>query len=350
MEIEARYYVSLDDFLKEKIEYKYVLLVGYETKIDLEKLSRVKKNIYGAIFPQIIYNNSTYKNGLIAIKIDKNMKALFIKDMSKSLLKNKDFKEVKSALTIVAGISNSKECFLQELFEKLDIHTKIIGGGAGFYKDIDRNMFFDNKKFYKNSAILLTLKNDITLSVKHGWEYLKGPFIVTSTENNILKKVDYKDAFDVYRDVIKDDCGITIDENNFEEVSKNYPIGIVKYRKEQILRDPVALSGKSLVLVAKVSNNSIINILKGRNKTLLKASREAAAEVLQYNYKFVMMFDCISRKDFLQDKFDEELDSIYKQSTAKNFIGAITIGEIANEGNNHINFLNKTCVIGGICS
>lgn len=349
MEIEATYFTTIDDFVDQKDDSKYILFVGSNTKIDLKKITKIEQSILGAVFPQIIFNNSVYDEGLIAIKISENMRTYFIEDMKNKSFENIDFKEIKSAITIIDAFSDYKDEYLQMLFQKLGVHSKILGGGAGVLDTEKRSVIFDNKRFYKNCAILITLKNEINLSIRHGWEHLQGPFIVTSSHNNILEKIDYKDAFDVYKEVIKEDSGIILDENNFKKISKNYPIGIVKYRKEEIVRDPLSLKGKSLILAGKITNNSIINILKGKNETLLKASREATEEVLSCNSEFVMMFDCITRKDFLEDKFDEELNSIYKKSLAKNFIGAITVGEIANEGNKYINFLNKTCVIGGVC-
>lgn len=350
MEIEANYFKTMTEFLDSSLAKKYVLLVASKTKIELEKSNKFEVEFCGGIFPQIIYNNSVYDEGLIAIKINDNMKTIFLDDMNNTtVLRNEDFSNTKSILTILEGFSNDKEFFLQELFQLININTAMIGGGAGDLVNDKKAVIFDNKRFYKNSAIIVTMDNDITLSVKHGWEYLDGPFIVTSSEHNLLNKIDYKDALDVYKEVIKKDCGITINENNFSEISKSYPIGIIKYRKEQVVRDPIAYKNKSLVLIGKISNNSIINILKGKNETLLEASRKAATEVLVNECKLVMMFDCITRKNFLEEKFDEELDTIYKKSTANTFIGAITIGEVANEGNKYINFLNKTCVIGGIC-
>lgn len=350
MIIEANYFNTLEGFLKNSTSGNYLLLVASNSNIDLNMINKKLFNIYGAFFPQIIYNDSVYEKGLIAIKINSNMKALLINDMNDTnFLKKQDFSNIKSLLTIVEGFSNSKEKFLEELYQKIDINTSIIGGGAGIYEDNTKAVVFDNENFYKNGAIIVTLKSSMVLSVKHGWEILEGPFIVTDSCENSLNKIDHKGALEVYKEVIKKDCGLIIDKNNFSEISKNYPIGIMKYRKEQIVRDPISFENSSLKLVGKICNNSVINILKGENESLLKASREAASEVLENECNFVMMFDCITRKNFLEDHFDEELDTIYKKSSADTFIGAITIGEIANKGNKYINFLNKTCVIGGVC-
>jgi hypothetical protein len=277
------------------------------------------------------------------------MKSHFIKNISDVTFEKESFENIKSVITILEGLSKHNEPFLQSLFENVDIHTNIIGAGAGFINDKSKAVLFDNNGFYKDSAILVTLTSSMDLSVKHGWEYLEGPYVVTSADGNILSTIDYKSAFDVYQEIIERDCGIILDETNFLELSKNYPIGIIKYKGEQIVRDPIAFEDGKLILVGNISNNSVINILKGRNTSLLNASREAITGALKNSCEFIIMFDCITRKSFLGDSFDEELDTIFNQTNSSNFIGAISIGEVANEGNKYINFLNKTCVIGGIC-
>jgi hypothetical protein len=349
MKIIANYFETFEELIKKNNHQKYLLLVASKTNVDLELVKNSDMKIFGGIFPQIIFKDKVYDYGVIAIEISDNMKLNFIKDISNSSLDKDDFEGIKSVITIIEGLSKYTEPFIQELFEKVDIHTTILGAGAGSFEDKTKAFIFDNKGFYKDAGILISLKNNIDLGVKHGWEYLVGPYIVTSADGNILKTIDHRSAFEVYKEVVENDSGKVITKENFLEISKNYPFGIVKYKCGEVVRDPIAFDGDNLILVGKISNNSIINILKGRNESLLNASKEAIQDALKNSCEFILIFDCITRKSFLEDKFDEELGTIYKDTNASTFVGAISIGEVANEGNRYINFLNKTCVIGGIC-
>ncbi len=70
----------------------------------------------------------------------------------------------------------------------------------------------------------------------------------------------------------------------------------------------------------------------------------------EQNENSVILFDCISRSIFLGDNFVKELEEIEKQmKPSKNLFGALTLGEIVNNGNEYITFYNKTCVIGVLC-
>lgn len=57
----------------------------------------------------------------------------------------------------------------------------------------------------------------------------------------------------------------------------------------------------------------------------------------------------VSQGVFLEDDFTKELDGIKKQVDNETLFGALTLGEIANNGNEYINFYNKTCVVGVLC-
>ncbi len=107
-----------------------------------------------------------------------------------------------------------------------------------------------------------------------------------------------------------------------------------------------------MVLVGDLTENSVINILKGEKESLIKASGKATDEAIKKctgEVESVIMFDCISRVLYLEDDFKEELYEVRKHTNNKPLFGALTLGEIANEGDIYINFFNKTCVIAVIC-
>lgn len=350
MNIDFKYFDNQDAFLKytNNKKSKYLVFVAFKTNIKLEDFNHKNIEIYGAIFSYIIYKNSVYHEGLISIEITEEIDINFIENINNYNFNNSSFVESKSIITIFNGFSECNETFFVKLFESIPIDTKIIGGGAGIIEETTKKVLFNNKGFFLNSAIILSLNEKIKIASRHGWEHLSGPFIVTSSENNILKSIDYVDAFELYKNEIKKDCGLDITKENFLEISKNYPIGIVKYSDKNIVRDLISFENGSLVLVNDVKVNSIINILKGKKEVLINAASEAAKEVSYKNNSFAIVFNCITRKNFLEEKFEEELDALYSEVNTDNMIGVTTIGEIANSGNRYITLLNKTCVIGTI--
>lgn len=350
MNISSKYFENQDTFLKYIItsSSKYLILSASSTTIELQKFNEQNINIYGAIFSHIIFENKIYDKGLISIEINEEINLNFIENIKNYKFDDNKFIETKSIITIFNGFNNYNQEFFIKLFENIPLDINIMGGGAGIIEDKNKKVFFNNKGFFLNSVILLSIKSKIKLTSRDGWKSLSGPYIVTSSDKNILKTIDYMDAFELYKNEIKKDCNVDITKDNFLEISKNYPIGIVRYSGANIVRDPISFEKGKLILVTEVGVNSIINILKGNKINLINAAKEAAIEVLDENSNLAIVFSCITRKSFLEENFQEELNEIYAQIDSNNMIGALTIGEIANNGNRYINLLNKSCVIGGI--
>lgn len=351
MEMDIKYFDNQESFIKSinKKNIKYFLLIASNTKISLNNFNKNNIEIVGAVFPQIIFKNKLFEKGLICIEVDSSMNLHFIENIKDYKFSENKFLHAKSIITILDGFSKYNEEFLSELFENVDVNTNIIGGGTGLLENRSKATLFNNEGFYNNSAVLLTLNSEINIGSKHGWDYLDGPFIATSSEKNILKTIDYIDAFEHYKKIVKKDCGLDITKENFLEISKNYPLGIVKYKGEEIVRDPVSYENGNLILIGEITENSVINVLRGNKDNLLSAVEFAAEDVLKKHCDITMIFTCISRKNFLEENFEDELNIIFEKSKSSTIIGVVTVGEIANNGNRYISFLNKTCVIGGIC-
>jgi hypothetical protein len=65
--------------------------------------------------------------------------------------------------------------------------------------------------------------------------------------------------------------------------------------------------------------------------------------------KNAVIVDCISRFLFLEEDFEKELINIKTQFPQNSqFWGVLTLGEIANESKENIEFYNKTCVVGAL--
>ncbi len=353
MNYEINYFNTLDEFITSNHDnnFTYLLYVGEGCDFDFLKLQKLKITCYGAIFPEIIFNNKNYKSGLLSYKLPLNSRALIIEDISNFKTKT-ILKDYASVIAILDGLSPYISYFLEQLFESLDANSELIGGGAGKLTLRQEPIIFKNNGIFQDAALLVGLKKEIHVGVRHGWKYLEGPLIASSTNKNILHQIDYKSAYDIYKNIVENNCRLTLNDDNFFEIAKSYPLGIVKLNQEVIVRDPIVKDKDSLVLVGDIVQNSIINILVGDKVSLIESAGLACQEAKKscnQEFEKVIMFDCISRVLYLEEDFKEELNEVQKHTNNKPIFGALTLGEIANEGNIHINFFNKTCVIGLLC-
>ena len=350
--MNSYYFTTLDTFIEKfgNKQANYLLLVAEGTEFMHSKLMTLEAKCYGGIFPEIIYDKEHYKTGIVVVELE--TKPELVPSIEQVDFENSNVENVRSMLVFVDGLSASIDSFLFSLFESIDEDCVLFGGGAGKLTLVQEPVIFSPNEILQDAALMVALSQNINVGVNHGWEYLEGPFVATSTQKNILKKIDYENAFNVYKNVVEEDSGFVFTDDNFFEIAKSYPLGIVTMEGEVIVRDPIVMENGSLVLVGIMPENSVINILKGKQNNLLNAAKQATDSAIQHaqNLEMIFVIDCISRVLFLGDNFKKEIGSIKNRVGEVPLVGALTLGEIANNSKAYIDFYNKTCVVGALCS
>ena len=350
--MKSYYFATINEFIDKfgDKECIYLLLIAENCQFTHTKIASLKAKCYGAIFPEIIYEKEHFKNGIVVTELE--LEPILIYNIEAPNFSNTNIADIKSMLVFVDGLSAYIDSFLFSLFESIDEDCVLFGGGAGKLTLKQEKVIFSPNEIVQDAALMIALPYSVNVGVNHGWEFLKGPFVATSTDKNILKKIDYEDAFDVYKAVVEKDSGVVFDNKNFFEISKSYPLGIVTMEGEVIVRDPILTKDGELILVGVMPQNSVINILKGEKSNLIEAASHATDSAIKSDcdLDMVFMIDCISRVLFLEDAFKEEIGSIKKKIGSVSLVGALTLGEIANNSKEYIDFYNKTCVVGALCS
>lgn len=344
--INPKYYKTIEDFMIENNnDSRFLLLITENTNFEINELKDF--NIIGAIFPEVILNNTHYKEGLLASVLDDDFNVDLVEDMHTFQSKEKTFKDKESLIVLLDALSPDISLFLDNLFESISEQTQIIGGGAGRITFEQSPVIIHDGTLYQNAAIVLSINAKLHLGIENGWEKLEGPFIVTSSEKNLLKTLNFSSSFDVYKEFVEKDSGKKLTKENFFDISKSYPLGIVKFDKEVIVRDPIALDeNNNIVLVGDIPQNSTINILKGNKQNLIDSSNKAVLKLNKDLNKNVLIFDCLSRSFFI----DEELKEITKELKDGSILfGVLSLGEIANTSDEYLSFYNRTCVLGMLC-
>ena len=326
----------------------YLLLIAEETPfLEIQKIEGVE--VCGAIFPRIFFKGKSFAQGIIAAKLKPTttMQIIDIDDLSRF----SPSQEIRSIFTIVDEFSAQIDDFLEEFYSLIPKDTKLIGGGAGKSNLIQEPVIFDMQRFYLNNAIIVSSTDTIGMGIKHGWKPLVGPFIATHCHDNILEKINFQDAFEVYKQAIEMDSALEFDKTPFFKLSQQYPLGIVRYKKDFIVREPVTTDGKNIALVGKLDSNSVLSILKAEKQDLINAAGEAALlssqDIPQESIESVLLVDCISRFFFLDKDFNKEIKAIANAYPPKTMIwGMLSLGEIANADQECIEFYNNTCVVG----
>ncbi len=314
--------------------------------------------LFGGIFPAILYGKKKMEKGSIVLGVHRESEITHIPGLSDS---NADYEDMldklipeigamKTMLVFVDGFAKRISAFIDSLFNIFGLEINYIGGGAGSLTMEQKPCLFTNEGLVQDSAILALLDSESGVVVSHGWEPLyDGPFWVTETDGNIVKTIDWRPAFEVYKEVVDKYSEQVITKHNFHDIAKSYPFGIAKLGTEWIVRDPYNIGkDSSLVCFGEIPERSFVRILEGDESSLLKAAGDARdfsreAFKSQSDNRINIFIDCISRVLFLGEAFNKELEAVYDEGME--LIGACTIGEIANCEKGYLEFYSKTSVL-----
>ncbi len=251
-----------------------------------------------------------------------------------------------SVITFIDWMTGNISRILRNMYNYLSYNFSYIGGCVGNFNEKRSFQFTENGGGKKLCSAGINLR--MKVSFDHGWEVMKGPFIMSRFSGNRVYELDGKRAIDVY-------CKVTgCCKENFDECRKRHPFGFICACGKYKLRSPVSYSDDgSIDVLSELPYSSVTYIMECEEEDILNAAENAARDAITNysgNAKFAVVFDCLSRKQLLRKKFREELKRI-DEIISIPYIGMLSIGEIASTQRSYIpSFHNKTIVVavGGV--
>jgi len=243
--------------------------------------------------------------------------------------------------------------FLADLFNRYGNVVNYFGGGAGNHTLTSGPVVFTAHGVYYNAAVVAMVDLHGAVNVRHGWERVDGPFVATRTHNNIIQEFNWEPAMEVYRRALPVELRDVAPEAFYSRVAARYPFGIQKAGREDIVRDPVRTTDNGeLVCLSDVPVNSVMYLVHGEPKRLIQAAEEAVREIVEGPASPVvdcLVCDCYSRTLFLGEAFGQELNAVAGRLAAAapglELEGGIVMGEVASDGEQSLEFYNKTFVV-----
>ncbi|NJO69631.1 MAG: hypothetical protein HC830_10405 [Bacteroidetes bacterium] len=136
-------------------------------------------------------------------------------------------------LIFIDGFSPRINELMEVLFITNGIDCNYIGGGAGSLANKNIPCILSNEGLISDAAIISVIHSPVGIGVRHGWESVSGPYIITSSDKNIIKTIDNKPAAEVYLSLLEQFTGKKADRHNFFGIAKAYPFGISKFDTEK---------------------------------------------------------------------------------------------------------------------
>jgi hypothetical protein len=314
------------------------------------------KPVFGGIFPQLLYAGERLLQGTLLVGMTSKCHLAVIDDLSNpeadfdtSMLSAfPDAPTDGTMFVVVDGLARRISALIDALFNNFGLSLNYVGGGGGSLSLVQKPCVITPEGLRQDVALLAWLDLPSGVGVAHGWQPVSPAFRVTESEANVIISLDWRPAFEVYREIVEPHAGKAFGPDNFFDLAKAYPFGIAKLGGEVVVRDPLMAEGEKLICVGEVATGSFVHVLHGNRDTLIAAAGEARQEAEKVfpdgkTAQLEIFVDCISRVLFLEDEFASELEIARVADLP--LVGMLSLGEIANSGDDYLEFYNKTSVV-----
>lgn len=349
------------------------VLVATDDPGVLEDLSRAvceaSVPAFGGIFPGLILEGAVHREGLLVLD-HAPLEALFVLPLASTGAPERDdavsgpsrILEPGSALLPLSTLDADRlrtvfvyldatadgRVVMDALFDELGLQRSFLGGGAGFLDFQRRPVVIAPDGLHANAVVVAATAERSEVSVRHGWTAMSEAIFVSAADGNLLQGLNWRPAFETYREIVEAHAGRTFADSSFHELASSYPLILERIGAEGTIRDPLLVHDDgALQLAGSVPAHATMRVAVGDRDSMFAAATEAR-EALEDtartgDLRRSIVIDCISRALLLGEDIREELQCLRFEGLPQ--VGALTIGEVAHLGNEYLQFHNKTCVL-----
>lgn len=330
---------------------EYLIFLAESSQKFIPTLRDMAFDCVGGIFPELIYNGAIHQEGMLILEMSHEANYKFIEHMSEpiddsltQILANK-----KTIVTIADALSPDLNGFLKNLSSLANSNTTILGAGAGGAELKQKASIFTPKGIYQNAAIVFYSHESVQLGQSHGWQKLSDPYNIQKVYGKTLVEIgENRKAFNVYRDLLQEKKGIVLDESNFSDIIKQFPLGIEKKDKITI-RNIVKRNSNGLCTITDLPIEGNVYIMYRDRDLAQESIQEAVVEATENieikDRRFVFIFEGLERRESEQ-LVENDLEFVQKELGKVPQCGVVSIMEFSKYGSNDIEIFNNSILLG----
>jgi len=229
----------------------------------------------------------------------------------------------------------------------------LVGGCAGDDLRMAATHQFVDDQVLDDAVVSAAIGSDapIGIGVRHGWDAVGEPMLVTAGGANRVRELDSQPALDVYLDRLGAPDDARTDPEAFTRFALSHPLGMARREgEEQVRWIPSAdFADRSLVTVAEVPQGALVRLMEGGIDSVLAATDAACEDAIGAlggaAPRGLLVFDCVARRAVLGDEgIRDEVGRVAAHAAGAPVAGFYTYGEIART-RGVTGFHNKTLVV-----
>lgn len=297
--------------------------------------------LIGAVFPELIAEGDFKKEGILLIHFEKMPGHCITPVSHRSSSLDAITSDITSCLDIDIGESAQAlfmifdsmipniATIIDETYLQVGDNVNYMGVNAGSETFQPINCLFDNKQFVGDAVLSMLIPQHPGAIVEHGYTNPDSTISATSTTGNHISSIDWRPAFDVYKELARKYYGVEINAENFYENAVHFPFGIMRMDGEMLVRIPVLLEDDgSIFCVGEVPENSVLTLLKAVSPNSSKTVDTLVENMSRQPDESILTFYCAGRRMHLGDAAVNELTLLNKKMINKRIFGALSLGEI----------------------
>jgi hypothetical protein len=328
-------------------------LVPEAKAADVGNVQRICRELHvplvGAIFPAVIEGGVFRSEGLWLLRFDEMPFAaiypqpprepealgeaigVMVTDLKQHLATDPDTTLFLLFDAMVANIGS----VLDEIYLRLANRVRYMGANAGSETFQPMPCLFDANSI-GGGMLVLVLRPHRGAILEHGYAVPEHMITATSTQGNRILQIDWRPAFDVYRELAQAQYGVAVDYDNFYQYGVHFPFGIVRANGITLVRIPVALEKDgSLFCVGEVPANSVLALLAAPPVDSRRTLETICAGLTAANGptagRDLLLFYCAGRRLHLGiDAAAAEIQGLTAHSGVARLAGALSLGEIGS--------------------
>lgn len=310
--------------------------------------ARFKVPLVGAIFPALVKEGSFLTTGVWLLCF-REMPHYALYDNLPAEAAESELAVQKIADALRAQINDIPDMTLLMLFDAmvpnigslldnlyLHLANRVHYAGASAGSETFQPMpcLFDGERLVQNGVLMLLLTHHKGAILEHGYHANPHTSYATSTSGNRISQIDWRPAFEVYRELVREHYGEEVTAQNFYQYAVHFPFGIVRANHHVVVRIPVMLADDgSLFCVGEVPPNSVLTLLKAPTVRTVETLHNLTEGLNTLNGNIadaeLLLFYCAGRRLHLGPEMSTtELDAFAGLTHAAQISGALSLGEI----------------------
>lgn len=229
------------------------------------------------------------------------------------------------------------------------VHYAGVNAGSETFQPMP--CLFDQNCLVGNAVWLLLLKPHRGAVLEHGYQAPGREVYATSTQGNRIAQIDWRPAFEVYRELVLAQYGVEITRENFYEHAVHFPFGILRANHHVVVRIPVMLGDDgALFCVGEIPPNSVLTLLQSPRVDSDETMRVLidGVHALGVPSDGLFLFYCAGRRLHLGGAAATAELGLFKAGCgAAHVAGALSLGEIGSSMHHGYPLFHNATLVAG---